>query len=229
MRKIIIWSVLLAGAAVRIHTIAAQETQKREKKLYNYSIGVQPLYLVNSGIRIDLEKRLKNPRHIEQISFIGYLLPKKKEPYTYWEALLVDDSYQVKKLMGAGLALDHKWFPFPKADFIYLSGNLTYHYFDVRYDGYRYISYEEDDMTFYEPRFQEIKQVFNKIGANACFGLQSAPHRPFFVDGYIGVGYSHSFYDEDKYHINSHMFTVGYRGATFVTGLRVGYRFGKRD
>lgn len=194
---------------------------------YKYSIGVQPLYLVNGGLRLDFEKRLKNPQHLLQASVIGYLLPERDDPYEHWESLLVDDDYDVNKLTGGGLALDYKYFPFPKANFLYFSGGLSYHYFDVRYDGYEYFKYVEDGMTFYEPRFGEIKQTFNKVGGNVCFGIQTTNRRPFFVDGYIGVGYSHSFYDENKYHIGNNMFTVGYRGVTFVTGIRIGYRFGK--
>ena len=226
MRTIAIIATLLMGMLASTQYIFGQE--EKEKNVYNYSIGVQPLYLFNTGLRIDFEKRLKDPRQMLQVSAIGYLLPKRDEPYEYWETLLVEDHYNVNKLLGGGLALDYKYFPFRLANFLYFSGGLSYHYFDVRYDGFKFISYQEDGMTFYEPQWGEIKQVFNKVGGNVLFGLQTAPHRRVFVDGYIGIGYTHSFYDEDKHHIDDNMFNVGYRGVTFVTGIKIGYRFGKR-
>lgn len=209
------------------HSLSAQEKEKKDV-LYNYSIAVQPLYLVNGGLRIDFEKRLKDPRHMLQVSAIGYIHPRRDDPYEHWESLLIDDYYDVNKLMGAGLAVDHKWFLFPKARFLYLSAGVSYTYFDVRYNGFKNISFVEDGLTFYETRYMELKQTFNKVGGNVCFGLQTAPRRPFFIDGYVGFGYSYSFYDEKKFFIEDNMFNIGYRGLTFTTGIRIGYRFGKR-
>ena len=219
--KIIAIAALLIVLANTRHAVA----QEADSKLYNYSIGVQPLYFLNGGMRIDLEKRL-NDRQILQVGAIGYLLPERDDS-GYWDSLLLDGYASVNKLTGAGLALDHKWFLFPRVSFMYLSAGVSYNYYNMKYNGTKHVSYMEDGLTFYETRYGEITQVFNKIGGNTCFGIQTPLRRPFYVDGYVGLGYSHSFYDENKLYFNANMFNVGYRGITFVMGARVGYRFGR--
>lgn len=217
---------IIAIAAMLIMLVVAQGAyaQESRKELYNYSIGFQPLYLANGGLRVDFEKRLSDKRLL-QVGAIGYLLPDRE--YDYWDTLLLDSHRDIRKMTGAGLALDHKWFPFQKANFLYFSVGASYNYYNVKYNGLDYTSYEEDGLRYYEPYYGKITQDIHKVGGNACFGIQSSVRKPFVVDGYVGWGYSHSFYDDEKAHINRHFMTAGYSGMTFLLGLRLGWRFGR--
>ncbi len=199
----------------------------KEKKGYKYGISIQPLYFINNGLRLDFEKAIRNdPRKLLQVSLTGYRLPRKEDGGT-WNTLLFDDIDMLNKITGAGIGADYKWFGFPSANFLYISGGITYHYFNVKYDDWEFVGFEEDGLTYYEPNYREFTQHINKLGGNVCIGIQPAWTGGFLIDLYTGLGVSYGFFDKNKYHPGNTMHSMGYRGITFLLGIRFGLRFGK--
>ena len=188
---------------------------------------MQPHYLFNGGLRVDFEKQIK-PKQWLLASVKGYYLPHTDFDDDTWWSFFTDNSYgDITGLNGFGIELGYKRTLLPRTDILYLSGGLSYGYFDGQYYGTKYISYIENGLTFDEPRFGEINQYFNRLGANACFGIQTQPKHRFCVDGYIGIGYNYSFYNKNKQAFDEEMYTAGYRGLSLITGIRLGFRLGK--
>jgi hypothetical protein len=189
---------------------------------YRNNISVQPLYVFNQGVRIDYERQLHNPYHWLQVSTKGYFMNDK---YDQGLMTLLFDDDRIEKLKGAGAELNYKYF-FLKKRILYVSAGVSYSYFHTQqYDSY-FTDFHEDGLTFYRSEYSMQTQEFNKMGFNTCFGVQSSPRKRFFVDGYVGFGYSHSFYDKNKYYPDTDNINgLSYSGPTFTTGLRIGIRF----
>lgn len=194
----------------------------RSDIFYRNNISVQPLYIFNQGMRIDYERQLHNPYHWLQVSAKGFYVNDGYDPGLM--TLLFSDD-RIEKLKGAGAELNYKYF-FMKKRFLYISAGLSYSYFNTQQYGLTFVDFREDDLTFYRPDYSMQTQEFNKMGFNTFFGVQSSPRRRFFVDGYVGFGYSRSFYDKNKYYPNTDNINgLSYNGPTFTTGLRLGVRF----
>lgn len=201
------------------------ESGKVAKEEFTYGISVEPLYLFNAGLRLNFETLIKgNPRQLLQVSAIGYYNDWFDDG---WETLLIDHTYGANKIIGGGIGADYKLFPSPKLKYFYVSGGVSYHYFNLNYDDYKMVSFVEDGLTFYESVWTTSTMPFNKIGANICLGLQSSRHKLLFTDVYLGAGYSYGFFDKEKYNPGNTMHSIGYRGITLLLGFRFGFRFGK--
>ena len=222
------WIIILSASLIAHNVLPAQE---KSLLPYNYTLSVQPVYLFNSGLRVDFEKQLKHPSHWLQISAKGYYLSRSEPSYfdyfidnafSVLPLVTNDDGYYATKLKGGGIEASYKWF-FPKANFIYLSAGLSYGYFDVRYSTvvHRFTSHKE--------QLTDVSQKFNRIGLNSCFGIETPRRNRFFVGAHVGLGLNYSFYDGDKYAFDMNMMGVGHRGVSLIVGTRLGFRFGKKN
>jgi hypothetical protein len=191
-------------------------------RAYTSAVSVQPLYLFNRGLRIDYEKQLGNPYHWVQVSAKGYYMTD--DGYAGLTTLIFDND-RIEDLSGVGTELNYKYF-FLKKRIPYIAAGLSYHYFHTHQYGYDFIDFRQDDLTMYYPVYSLQAQDFNKVGFNTCFGVQTSPYKRFFVDGYIGIGYCRSFFDENRYYPDSdNMNGPSYTGFTLTTGIRLGIRF----
>ena len=139
--------------------------------------------------------------------------------------LLFDSDWNIEKLSGAGLDVNYKYF-LPKTRFLYVAAGASYSYFRMEHYDYVFADFHENNLTFYKPIYALQTQHFNKVGLNTYFGIQSSFYRHFFVDGYVGVGYCHSFYDKNKYYPDTdNMNGVSYNGPTATIGVSLGVRF----
>lgn len=211
-------------------TLSAQENGKdRYKYLYDnshyrYTFSAQPLYLFSGGMRLDMEKRLSSPAHWLQIGISGLILPKTDDHYSSWENLYLDGDEEVQRMSGVGLEVGYKYL-FPRNPCFYASGSLTYNYFNIDYMANEYLRFQEDGLTYYEYKRHEVSQHINRVGVNLCLGVMTKPSTRVLVDGFIGIGYRHGIPQHSgREDFNSHIFSLGYRGVTFTTGMRIGFR-----
>ncbi|MDR1938902.1 MAG: hypothetical protein LBQ73_10465 [Tannerellaceae bacterium] len=198
------------------------EAQNETRKSFKHAFAVQPLYWMNNGFRLDYERQLKNPRHWLQVSGIGYYTDNEYSLLSAWML----DSHSINEVWGSGLEVNYKWFPFKRV--LYTSAGLSAAHFTVKYDetAMDYISYVRDGLTYYEPQWEnfEASQYFNRLGTNFYIGVQTKPTIRFLIDGYMGVGWMHSFYNKDRYYPPNYINTLSYRGLTLTMGLRIGFR-----
>jgi len=95
------------------------QEEKNKETIYSFL----PQYLINRGIRIDIEKQI-GPRHYLQICPQFYLSEKDEDNFAL-------DKNKFSYLIGGGLNLYHKIFTFEdfKKYGLYLSYGLSYNYF----------------------------------------------------------------------------------------------------
>lgn len=211
---------ILVIVATGIH---AQYTNNMEN-YPKYTLAVQPFYLDNGGLRFDVERQLNNPKNWLQLSISGFYLPHKNNRIEYWKTSN-SDYESFNKLNGLGTGLAYKSIFYSTS--LYYSAGLSYTHYRVTYSDSNYHRFMEDGLTFYEYYQSNQRQIFNKLTGSLCFGVQSSLNRIFFIDAYLGLGYSYSFYDEKKKPFNDNMYGYGYRGLHVTGGVRFGITFGR--
>ncbi|MDR1980631.1 MAG: autotransporter outer membrane beta-barrel domain-containing protein [Tannerellaceae bacterium] len=203
---------------IPFRTAAQDKTEKPERPAFKQSIAIQPLYLHINGLRLDYERQLKTPRQWVQVSGIGYYSGNDDSLWGLWAF----DDHRFNNSWGAGVEVNYKYLTSKR---VYLSGGLSYGYTAVDYNDYTLTDYEEDGLTYYTPTWEKTMQNFNRLGVHTYVGLQTKTNRRVLVDGYMGVGYTHSFYDTNKYYPSTNeMNNVSYRGIQLIIGFRMGIR-----
>ncbi|MDR1895404.1 MAG: hypothetical protein LBR10_01270 [Prevotellaceae bacterium] len=199
-------------------TVSAQEEKLPHLEM-QYTAAMQPMYLFNSGIRLDFEKRIKRSPSWLQISPSVYWVPKDDEYNSY-----LMSGEELSGLFGIGLDLNYKYFFNPKESF-YVAAGCTYTHYRINYRGDIWNSYTEYDLTYHTHEYGNAKQNINRAGLNTYIGYQ-IPTPYFLFDMYVGLGYRLSF-RSDKFgeRFDSSMISPGYRGVMFLTGVRFGCKF----
>ena len=216
------------------------DISRKEGPLPKYTLAVQPLFLSNGGLKIDVERRLNSPDDWLYFSVSSYYRGKYDGRYDGrydrkydgehdgryygWENFNTNFT-PVNRFHGYGLEMAYKrYFPRTKA---YWSAGLSYTYHNVYYADWVYALFEKDGLIFCEYMETEVKQTFNKLLPNVCVGAMTSLHSRVFLDVYAGIGYSYSFYDKDKKPFNKSVFEYGYRGIRPLGGIRVGVTLGR--
>ncbi|MDR1645215.1 MAG: hypothetical protein LBS05_05255 [Tannerellaceae bacterium] len=204
--------------------LPAANAQTETPETFTQTLAIQPLYLLNNGLRIDYERQLCNPNQWLQISAIGYYIEDNDALWTYWDW---SSSYGFNRAWGAGLEINYKYFPTERRQ-LYFSGGLSASHFNVGYNEYQqqYDIYMQDGLTYYEPQWvnRHLSQRFNRIGMNFYIGRQNRPSRRFLLDWYAGIGRAHSFYNEGRRSPERYYGSLSYSGVTFTLGVRLGFR-----
>lgn len=192
-----------------------------------FSIGLEPLFLIDGGLGLDFEIRLKESRNWLNLRLAGYGLPdydSDRTLYYYTENYTLSSGFDnFRSYSGFGVQASYKSFFF--RDVFYWGGGLSYNYYDVSYYTETYRPFEEEGMTFYKYYQGEESQYFNKIYPFLSLGVRTPSRKRFFVEGYITTGYSHSFYNEQRDAYDRNIFSFGYRGVTMTFGGRLGWQF----
>ena len=183
---------------------SAQEETSRET-IYSFL----PQYLINRGIRIDVDKQIGR-RHYLQICPQFYLSEKH-------EGDLVLDKNKYSYLIGGGLNLYHKIFAFEEfKDYgLYLSYGLSYNYFHVEYT---------DDSGGNNVLISAEGEI-HKIGSDLTIGYQFFIRRVVALDFFTGLGTRISFMDAggaDTDRFNTGYFGYNYTGNILLLGMRIG-------
>jgi hypothetical protein len=177
--------------------------EKTDETIYSFV----PQYLINRGIRVDIEKQLK-PRQLLQICPQFYLSEKDEDNS-------LQDKNQFSYLIGVGLNVYHKIFAFEeyKKYGLYLSYGISYNYFNIEY-----IDHSGDfDVS--------AKGNIHKAGGDLVLGYQFFVHEIVSVDVFTGLGTRVSYMDAggaDTDRFNTGYYGYNYTGNIMLLGLRIG-------
>ena len=103
-----------------------------------------------------------------------------------------------------------------------------FNYYGVWYDGYTYVSFEEEGSSYLKREAGVIRADYYKPGFNFNIGKHFALTRNLCFDAYVGVGYAYSFYDSRHRFAfdGTNPFTFAYRGLLVSGGFRIGWLWG---
>lgn len=210
MKKIIILPILCIF--LFSGTLSAQ---KDTTKIDGIIFSFVPQYLINKGIRFDIEKQI-TPRSFIQICPQFYLSEKTERNTSemYYNDTYFDNN-DFYRLTGYGINIYHKTFTNP--DFfskgVYFSYGLSYSYFDIDY---------------YDEYLNEIINANGKIkkyGIDLLIGYQFLLKNKLSLDIYTGFGTRLSNMDTNgptTNRFNSTFFGYNYEGNLLHLGVRIG-------
>jgi len=218
--------ILIIGILATFCSINAFSQWTQDPRLNKNAISLEPLYIVNNGLRVNYERQIINPHHWLEFSSTGYFsynenntLPKQ----WFYDSF---DNFSVKNNWGLALEASYKYYPIY---FMYISSGITYSHHEAALAGNTmiYNSYVEDGLTYYEPTFEYYDnwKAFDRLGVNLKIGLQTPLYRNFLIGGYFGLGFAKAFYRDDGYVPNKSIISVTYSGVTPLLGWRIGFRF----
>ena len=199
-----------------------------KQKMPQYAVSVEPLHLINGGLRLNLEKKGDQNDWLE-MSLTGYLLPHRDMQAihrNWWDqdiggySTANTDFDWISGLhgLGAGAAYKH-YFP---GTHCMISTGLSYNWYNVEYPGYDFQRYVEDGLPLYHYTLIYEHQSFQKLAVHVTGGIRTFFRHKFFMEFYGGIGYTHSFYDSNKRNFNDTMFGYGYRGVYLTAGVKIG-------
>ena len=210
MRKILLLTTLL-GILFADISYAQKDTVKLDGMIYSFV----PQYLINKGIRIDVEKQI-TPRSFIQFCPQFYLGEQKdfNSADIYYDDVNYNDD-DFNKVTGGGLNIYHKIFA--NTDFtrngVYFSYGLSFSYFEIDY-------YEE-----YLGSTINANGKIQKYGGDLLIGYQFFFGSKLSLDLYTGAGMRLSTMDtngENRDRFNSNYFGYNYQGNLLHVGLRIG-------
>jgi hypothetical protein len=191
------------------------QAQKDTVKLDGMIFSFVPQYLINRGIRIDIEKQI-SPRSFIQICPQFYLGEQKDHNNNdlYYNDVSYDED-DFNKIIGGGINIYHK--VFANKDFlnkgVYFSYGVSYSYFEIEY-------FEE-----YLDNTINATGVVQKIGGDLLIGYQFFFRNKLSLDLYTGIGTRFSEMDTDgesTNRFNTNYFSYNYNGNLMHLGFRIG-------
>jgi len=191
-------------------TNAQTDTVKINGLIYSFV----PQYLINRGIRLDIEKQITNRSFIQFCPqfYLGERETRDNDIY-YDDYNYDDDDYN--KVLGGALNVYHKIFAnknFTQSG-VYFSYGLSYSYFEIDY-------YEE-----YLDATINANATIQKYGGDMLLGYQFFIKNKLTIDLYTGVGIRFSEMDtngDNKDRFNSNYFGYNYTGNLMHLGFRIG-------
>lgn len=215
MKKIILITSILISLFIKPST-AQEDTTKLKGIVYSFV----PQYLINSGIRIDIEKQI-TPRSFIQICpqfYLGEKNNNNSSEFYYDDTYYYDyyyDNDDYNKLVGGGLNIYHK--VFANSNFlkkgIYFSYGLSYSYFEIDY----YEKYLNSTIN--------ANAKIQKYGGDLLIGYQLFLKNKLSIDVYTGLGVRNSNMETDsgnRDRFNSSYFGYNYTGNLMHLGFRIG-------
>lgn len=217
LKGIAILCLLILSAAGKAN---AQDSKTTFPK---YTLSTKPLLLFDGEYKLSLEMPFKTPQQRIGFGLSGMFLPGRNGD-TWFTRTTIDYDNWLKSLKGFGVDLTYKYY-FIKS-ILYVGGDVFYGHYQTKYDDYAFKEFQENGLTFYEREFGPRKKNFDKVALNAYFGVGTPLKNRFFIDTYLGIGCSTSFYNHDGPRFDS-IFGFGYKGLYPVMGCRIGFNFGR--
>ena len=214
-------------------SLACLHAQTTDDKTAQYAISFEPNHLLNGGLRLNLETKIRSNDWLE-LNMTGYYLPHRDIQSSYYYgyydyygwgnrnaySISNADFETISGLSGLGVGATYKHY-FPRRFLIHTA--LSYYRYNVEYSGSDYYPYTEDGLTFYDYRWGSDHQTFQKLALHFAVGVRSTLERTLFAEPYAGMGFAYSFYDENKCNFNKTMFGYGYRGFYLTAGVKLGF------
>ena len=209
------------------------QAQTTEEKSAQSAISIEPHYLMNGGLGLNLETKIC-PNHWIELNLTGFHLShsdRKFSDYYFWSwyggghAIPNSDFDYISGLSGLGIGATYKYYFFRN---FRVNTALSYNWYNVGYEGYEFYPYTEDGLTFYDYKWANIHQPFHKLRLHVALGVRSTFERVFFAEPYVGIGYTYSFYDENKRAYDETVFGYGHRGLYVLAGIKLGFNLHKK-
>lgn len=184
-----------------------------------WMIMYMPQYLINNGIRLDIERKMKNVN--------TWIVVSPQLFANYNKNTRFDEDYHYNKLIGAGLDISIKRFLIEKHSpkGIYISTGLDWVYTDISLTRPVWINTTENNLNYILPANKEYNQKINRIGINGTLGYETAVIEGLYIDVFVGFGLRYSVYDspyEPIFKFNEHTWDYGYTGTCVVAGFKIG-------
>lgn len=213
MKKIILTIILLTAA---LTTAMAQQSYsyyvKRtvpinwrpdSKDIQRYTVAIHPFHLVNSGLKFDFEYELRQPGEWLQAGIMGYAAPSRyHRNYDYHYGSDYNDRYSpnsgfdgYRHMWGLGVSALFKKMWHSRG--WYFSTGLVMEFYRVGRSAYGYQPYQEDGLTFYEGASYIHVKSFFKPTVQFNLGKHFSLSRRCFLDAFVGVSASYSFYKRE--------------------------------
>ena len=210
------------------------QAQPEEERMPQYAISLEPMHLLNGGLGLNLEKKIR-PDHWVELNLEGYYLPHGEEihveDFLFWSwyeggyTTLNTNFDRISGLSGLGIGTTHKYYFFQR---YMVNTAFSYNWYNVEYAAYNFYPYMEDGLTFYDYKWANTHQAFHKLRLHVAIGVRSKFKHAIFMETYLGLGYAYSFYNQDKRAFNDTMFGYGYRGFYSTVGIKLGLNLHKR-
>lgn len=204
--------LFLAGWHLKIHA--------EEPVFPKYVLSAKPLLLFDGEYKLSFEKALNNPQHWLGAGLSVFYLPEKDG--RTWKTRSTIDFDTMESLKGLGLDATYKYYFF--RDIMYVGSDINYSHYRTKHTGIYTHKFVEDGLVFYEQRQGKIREDLDKLAVNAYFGVGTPIARKFFLDTYIGIGYSKNLNKNPMY---DSILGFGYTGLYPVLGARIGMTFGR--
>ena len=200
-------------------------TQKKQ------TFAIQPYQLFNNSLRFDYEIRLGNGPGWLQFGPAFYLSAKGNmngsDYYYYGNDCYSSNFFDFRfrepysELLGGGIDINYKYF-FDSRRSLYMACGLSYTYFDIKYLGTAWLNYTEYGLQYHEYVYGKYTQYIHRTGLNCLMGYQIPSRHAFLFDMFWGFACRYSFANEKKPAFNNYMYSFGYNGFVFLTGVRLG-------
>jgi hypothetical protein len=188
-----------------------------------YAFSVEPLYLYNGALRVNAEKRIESNNWLE-LNIAGYWLPHEKiETREDKSGSYFTSNSNFERFAGLGGASIGGTYKHFLSRSFFMSLGVSYTCYRVWYTDFEFNKYREDDLTFYEYRYQDFTQIFNKFAGNFSLGARSDFQHSLFIEYYFGIGYARSFYNKNKRAYDDAPFGFGHNGIYPAAGIKLGF------
>lgn len=191
-----------------------------------YTVAISPLMMAfNSGVKLDFEMELARRGRWLLFSATGYYIAKPSDEVDVWNTF--NSSFDdFSTLRGGGLGVFYKQMITNRG--WYLNAGVLINFYDVGNYETRFISTEEDGLTYWRPKKAMFYTKYYKPMIQLNVGKYIPLSRRVFMDVSTGLGYAYSFYDKDKHNgLYDGMYGFAYRGVEWNFGFRIGGLLGR--
>jgi hypothetical protein len=210
MKKILLIAILFS-VFFNAESQAQNDTTKLKGMIYSFV----PQYLINHGIRLDIEKQI-TPRSFIQFCPQFYLGEQKDNSSNgnyYNDISYEEDDYD--NVIGGGINIYHKIF----ANKNFLDNGVYFSY------GFSYSYFEIDYLEEYLDNTINTTGTIQKMGGDLLIGYQFFLKNKLSIDLYTGIGTRFSELDNNTGNtnrFNDNYFSYNYSGNLLHIGFRVG-------
>ena len=210
------------------------QTPSYELKQKRFIFAVEPLQWFNWAWRFDFEMRIGNGPGWLQFGPAVYYRNDNNSNYRYdhyydyWSYYIDYDMNggllrePFSNLRGAGLDVNYKRF-INRSRTFYIAAGLSYTRLKIEYMGMKWDSYMEDGLQYYRYMPGNQTQNINRKGINTYIGHQIDSRKGLHIDLFWGFGFRTSDSEKGKPSFSDYMFSYGYSGVVFLTGVRIGF------
>jgi len=185
------------------------------------SVAIQPFFLLNNAVKIDLELQSANSKFGYIFSIEGYGGSMQEDRYKYTSRDPVYD-----KLNGIGIGIAQKFRFIDDRPGPYIAYGLTYRYQEIAIETEGFFPYQENGFTYYDYGPLEKNLVISSGLASAVFGYQKVKDN-FVYDFYFGIGYKAQLKDtgfDGLREYNQYQYSYAYKGSLMMLGFKMGFQ-----